>query len=271
MPAGVPALHPEEKGRLNISPRANYIEKRGGLPAYINSIAVALVRKGMTRSRAIATARNSVKKTCATGYWGGNPKMPVSAAVRAAACSANVHMKAIDAGSSLSDQARTHLELSREWAERGSLELAWETVKRRRIELAFTEQLHPRTGKGKKGGGRFAKKGAGNQPLKTPQRGTPQEQTRHAHARDTLAALGGIDRQKVANQAKREKRTGLTYLARQWNRMPAAKRKEAMMAFHRRSTVTLPPGWRFTKNGKIVIAKSALARVGRLLLDFTRP
>jgi hypothetical protein len=32
MAHGVPALHPERKGQLNISPRANYIEKRGGLP-----------------------------------------------------------------------------------------------------------------------------------------------------------------------------------------------------------------------------------------------
>ncbi len=86
---GRPSLHPERKGQLNKSPLKNWVEKHGGLPTYINSIATALLREnpGWSVSRAIATAVNAVKKMCATGTaWNGNVK--VSKAVRAAACTA---------------------------------------------------------------------------------------------------------------------------------------------------------------------------------------
>lgn len=86
---GVPALHPERKGQLNISPLKNWIEKHGGLPTYINSVATALLREhpewGI--SRIIATAVNWAKKTCATGKAFGG-KVSVSKAVQAAACNA---------------------------------------------------------------------------------------------------------------------------------------------------------------------------------------
>ncbi len=85
MPGGVPDLTPRYS--LNWSPKVNNIEKRGGLPKYIASVATALIDGGMTRERAIPVAVNTVKVWCATGHarnLKGNPK--VSAAVQAAAC-----------------------------------------------------------------------------------------------------------------------------------------------------------------------------------------
>ncbi len=96
MGQGVPSLHPERRGSLNLSPKRNKVENMGGLPAYVVSVATALMRGGMTRSHAIATARNVMKKTCATGYWRGNPKSPVSPAIRAACCAAVAEMEAKD-------------------------------------------------------------------------------------------------------------------------------------------------------------------------------
>lgn len=93
MAKGVPALHPELKGTLNISPKVNAVEARGGLPSYVTSVASALIRKGMGRSRAIATARSSLAKTCATGLWGGHGAK-VSPAIQAAACAATASLKA---------------------------------------------------------------------------------------------------------------------------------------------------------------------------------
>jgi len=86
---GVPALHPERKGQLNLSPLKNWVEKNGGLPTYINSVATAILREnpGWSISRVIATAVNWAKKTCATGKAFGG-KVSVSKAVQTAACSA---------------------------------------------------------------------------------------------------------------------------------------------------------------------------------------
>ena len=86
---GVPALHPERKGQLNLSPLKNWVEKNGGLPTYINSVATAILREnpGWSISRVIATAVNWAKKTCATGRAFGG-KVQVSKAVQTAACTA---------------------------------------------------------------------------------------------------------------------------------------------------------------------------------------
>jgi hypothetical protein len=54
-------------GKLDRSPKANWVERKGGLPQYIERIAVHLNNKGMTISHAIATAINVVKKACASG------------------------------------------------------------------------------------------------------------------------------------------------------------------------------------------------------------
>ena len=52
-----------KKGRLDRSPRKNWVEKTGKLPRYIEDIALALERGGMKPlSRAIATAISQVKR-----------------------------------------------------------------------------------------------------------------------------------------------------------------------------------------------------------------
>lgn len=86
---GVPSLHPERKGQLNRSPLKNWVEKHGGLPTYINSVATAILRENpsWSISRVIATAVNWAKKTCATGKAFGG-RVSVSAAVQSAACTA---------------------------------------------------------------------------------------------------------------------------------------------------------------------------------------
>jgi hypothetical protein len=56
------------RGRLDWSPKKNWVENAGGLPKYIEDIALALIReRGFTRERAIATAINRVKKWAAGG------------------------------------------------------------------------------------------------------------------------------------------------------------------------------------------------------------
>jgi hypothetical protein len=85
---GIPSKHPERKGQLNKSKLKNWVEKNGGLPTYINSIATALLREhpGWGIGRVIATAVNMVKKMCAGGGTGIVKK--VSTAVKKAACAA---------------------------------------------------------------------------------------------------------------------------------------------------------------------------------------
>lgn len=57
-----------KKGTLDWSPKENWVDKSGGLPRYIERIALALIReRGMSRERAIATAINRVKKWAAGG------------------------------------------------------------------------------------------------------------------------------------------------------------------------------------------------------------
>lgn len=48
-------------GKLDWSPKKNWVENEGGLPKYIEEIALALIRNGMTRERAIATAISRIK------------------------------------------------------------------------------------------------------------------------------------------------------------------------------------------------------------------
>lgn len=73
---------------VNKPGKTNWVEKAGGLPSYIERVAKHLVsEKGYSESRAIATAVNWVKKTCATGRtFGGKTK--VNEKARAMACNA---------------------------------------------------------------------------------------------------------------------------------------------------------------------------------------
>lgn len=146
MAQGVPALHPERKGELNVSPRKNYVEKRGGLPPYINSVATALVRGGMTRVRAIKSAISGMKKTCATGHWFGRPGEPVSAAIKGAACNAVRQWEQLKVATSVTSDARMSIELAKRWEEDGTLEFAWRRLEARAIlELATPKPRRRRT------------------------------------------------------------------------------------------------------------------------------
>jgi hypothetical protein len=76
-------------GELDRSPRANWVEREGGLPKYIERIAVHLVGKGMSHQRAIATAISTAKRWCATGevhQWQGTQN--INPGSRAEACAA---------------------------------------------------------------------------------------------------------------------------------------------------------------------------------------
>ncbi|MDQ3317856.1 MAG: HK97 family phage prohead protease, partial [Actinomycetota bacterium] len=87
----------EARGRLDRSPKANWVEKAGGLPDYIERIAVHLKRKGMTTSHAIATAINAAKKMCATGDLNFSGKQSVNMGSKAQACAAVARWTAMKA------------------------------------------------------------------------------------------------------------------------------------------------------------------------------
>lgn len=134
----------------------------------------------------------------------------------------------------------------------------------------FTERLHPRVGRGKSGGGRFAKKGGGQEgdsaqginpdAMPTTERG--HKIGSRAHARDVVARIGGVRRGGDADR-ERAKKTGQTVLVRKWNALPRERRLEAMRAFKKRMA-KLPKGWKFDSDGKLTIGKgAALANVIR--------
>lgn len=75
-------------GRLDRSPRANWVEKRGGLPDYIDRIAVHLHDGGAPIGTAIATAINAAKKMCSTGDLNWPGLQHVNPGSRAEACAA---------------------------------------------------------------------------------------------------------------------------------------------------------------------------------------
>lgn len=107
-----PSLHPERKGKLNKSKLKNWVEKNGGLPTYINSIATAILRTNpsWSISRVIATAVNMVKRMCAGGSTAIVKK--VGPAVKAAACKALASWNAKKAAASEEIDAHT-IELAR--------------------------------------------------------------------------------------------------------------------------------------------------------------
>lgn len=85
-------------GRLDRSPRANWVENVGGLPDYIERIAVHLhEEKGMTIQHAIATAINAAKKMCATGDLNWPGLQHVNPGSQGEACAAVAHWEAMKA------------------------------------------------------------------------------------------------------------------------------------------------------------------------------
>lgn len=77
-----------ELGRLDRSPKKNWVEKAGGLPDYIDRIAVHLHDKGMPIGQSIATAINAAKKMCSTGDLNWPGLQSVNTGSRAQACAA---------------------------------------------------------------------------------------------------------------------------------------------------------------------------------------
>jgi hypothetical protein len=68
--------------------RQNWVSKAGGLPAYIKRIEKHLMAKGMSESRAIATAKNAAQKMCDTGDLNFPGSQEVNPGSRAEACAA---------------------------------------------------------------------------------------------------------------------------------------------------------------------------------------
>lgn len=76
-------------GALDRSPKSNWVERAGGLPSYIERIAVHLhAESGMDISRAIATAVNAAKRMCLTGDVSWPGVQHINAGSRAEACAA---------------------------------------------------------------------------------------------------------------------------------------------------------------------------------------
>jgi hypothetical protein len=87
-------------GQLDRSPKANWVERVGGLPSYIERIAVHLHNeRGYDISRAIATAVNAAKKMCLTGDLNFGGVQHVNSGSRAEACAAVAEWEAKKAAS----------------------------------------------------------------------------------------------------------------------------------------------------------------------------
>ena len=179
-------------GRLDRSPKKNWVEKAGGLPDYIERIAVHLKRKGMTTSHAIAVAINAVKKMRATGDVNWPGLQNVNMGSRAQACAAVARWTAMKASRSedeadpewgdlwhqakvLDDANRLHEldgigeEQMNDFSglagfdaeeEPDALALDDETTPLESRASGDFESKHPRAKKGEPAGGQFVKKGS---------------------------------------------------------------------------------------------------------------
>lgn len=121
-------------GRLDVSPRANWVEKKGGLPDYIDRIAVHLHDGGAPIGVAIATAINAAKKMCSTGDLNWPGLQHVNPGSRSEACAAVSQWEAMKT----SHEGEPVLALA-----------SWNSM------------LHPRVPAGQAGGGKFAKGSGG--------------------------------------------------------------------------------------------------------------
>ena len=54
-----------ELGRLDWSPRKNWVENENGLPRYIEEVAIGIMKSGKTREQAIPMAINRIKRWAA--------------------------------------------------------------------------------------------------------------------------------------------------------------------------------------------------------------
>ncbi len=76
------------KGRLDRSPRANWVEEEGGLPDYIDRIAKHLVDKGFPVSQAVPVAINAARRMCRSGELNFPGSQRANPGSRAQACAA---------------------------------------------------------------------------------------------------------------------------------------------------------------------------------------
>lgn len=60
-----PDLEDVELGRLDWSPRKNWVENEGGLPKYIEEVAIGIMKSGKTREQAIPIAISRIKRWAA--------------------------------------------------------------------------------------------------------------------------------------------------------------------------------------------------------------
>lgn len=83
-------------GQLDRSPRKNWVEEAGGLPRYIERIAIHLVNdRGFAVGHAVATAVNAARTWCRTGdvkQWPGFQN--INPGSRAEACAAAAEWEA---------------------------------------------------------------------------------------------------------------------------------------------------------------------------------
>lgn len=98
---------PDVPGNLDRSPRKNWVEKAGGLPAEIEDLAKHLhYQKGMPIGRAIATAVNVFKRMCASGDTNWPGIQHVAPKSQAHACATIAEWEAKKAKSKASSKAK---------------------------------------------------------------------------------------------------------------------------------------------------------------------
>ena len=61
----LPDVDDVELGRLNWSPRKNWVENENGLPRYIEEVAIGIMKSGKTREQAIPIAISRIKRWAA--------------------------------------------------------------------------------------------------------------------------------------------------------------------------------------------------------------
>ena len=69
----LPDVDDVELGRLDWSPKKNWVESEGGLPRYIEEVSIGIMKSGKTREQAIPIAISRIKRW-ATGLDGVTKK-----------------------------------------------------------------------------------------------------------------------------------------------------------------------------------------------------
>ena len=75
----LPDVDDVELGRLNWSPRKNWVENENGLPRYIEEVSIGIMKSGKTREQAIPIAISRIKRWAA-GLDGVTKKTQIKSA-----------------------------------------------------------------------------------------------------------------------------------------------------------------------------------------------